>query len=121
VLLFGGGQGNRRLTGLIAGPPAQIPAKANCTDQDKQRGADPQCNRIQLQRRIEQNKIAKPGDDEVDRMLIAVARRQSLANQYAKIMRQWRIGIVDALILTHDATEILTDGASAQLGARLTW
>jgi Ankyrin repeats (3 copies) len=100
-------------SGLIARPPAQISAIANCSDQDKQRRADPQSNRIQLQRRIEQDEIAIMGDDKVDRSLIAVARRQSLANQYAKIMRQRRIGIIDALILAHDATEILTDGARA--------
>jgi hypothetical protein len=62
---------------------------------------------------FQQDEIAVAGNNKIACLLIGVACHQSFADQYPKVMRERRVGVIDALILANNATKVMTDCSSA--------
>ena len=85
-------------------PPDMEPEGQSAAKQH-QRWDQPERERLTLEPRLQQHELAVARDQEIDHLWIAVAGRDALAHQQPKIARQWRLGIVDRLVLTDHAAQ----------------
>ena len=109
--LSASGSARRRRRRWIAMPPAPITSSsAGPNHRAPGRGLD---------RRLEQHEIAVARGQEVDDLLVAVARDQPLAHQPAQVVGEVGVGIVDRLVLADQAAELLRERPRALLERRV--
>ena len=96
-----GGSGIRR----AAIAPKQPVSEENSACQQQQ-GRDPKDIGLGRKPGPQQDEFAISGDDKVDDILMAVTGLQSLANDQAKVASQWRIGIIDGLVLANETPQL---------------
>lgn len=68
------------------------------------------------ERRGHQHEVAIAGDDEIEDLRVAVAGPDAVAHHHAKVARQFRVGIVDRLVLADHATKLFGNCAGAGFG-----
>src|SRR5262249_61399833 len=61
--------------------------------------------------RPQQTELAVTRDQKIDHLLVALARLQSFAHKDTQVAREWRIGIVDRLILADHAAQLHGESA----------
>src|SRR3984893_1405161 len=64
---------------------------------------------MQRKWRLEQDEFTVAGGQEIDHLLVRVARLQALAHQNTQIVRERRIRVVDRLVLTNHAAQLLRE------------
>jgi hypothetical protein len=62
---------------------------------------------VQVQARLEEHELAVTRHEELDHLIVGIARGEPFAHQHAQILREWRVGIVDRLVLADHAAQLL--------------
>src|ERR1700738_4559119 len=74
---------------------------------------------MQRKWRLELDEIAVAGGEGRDHLLVRVARLQALAHQNTQIVRERRIRVVDRLVLTNHAAQLLRESPCTCLERRI--
>ena len=99
----------------VAGAPAQPDEDDGAGRGERQRRCPPQQPGRGLEGRLQQHEVAIALHHEGHDLVVALAGDQALAHQDAEVAGQRRVGLVDRLVLAHQATQLPPDGAGARL------
>src|SRR6516225_1969555 len=97
-------RGCARETGSIAACEHE---DAACSHEQHRRRSKLQQRVMPRKSRLQQHELAVTRDQKIDHLLIALARVQSFTHKDTQIAREWRIGIVDRLILADHPAHLL--------------
>src|SRR5262245_56646439 len=99
--------------------PARDEEQAEGADEQDGGGAEPQQRGMCGEAWLEQHELAVARHQEIDHLAVAVARLQALAHENAQVAGKRRVGIVDRLILTDHAAQLLGERARARFQRRV--
>jgi hypothetical protein len=107
----------RRLAGITGSRRAAPPERSKCGERQEGERAEPQDERMEPEARLQEDELAVAVDEIVDDLIVAVAGHQAFAHQQAQVAGERRVGIVDRLVLAHEAADV--DGYGAGPGLEL--
>src|SRR5262249_25340827 len=76
---------------------------------------EPQEKGLGLDRRPQQDEVAVAAHHELQHLAVAVAGAEALADQHAQVVGEIGVGVVDRLVLAHQAAQLAAESAGTRL------